>query len=152
MIVKNLGSVNSYLVSHSEGILHRNYKGRWYPVCKHASKWAMEACEAEVGKLNSQPQMTIKTNPMSGLFIEPSHNHEKQQVNDYVPVLKETCQLNRDASPEENHFVYVKCDQPKCGSSKLGETNIRVTRNADDKEDKDFDLEATRIVGGGKYF
>jgi hypothetical protein len=151
MIVKSFGSVNSYLVSHSEGILHRNYKGRWYPVCKHASKWAMEACKAEVGKLNSQPHMTIKSGQISGMFLEPSLNHENLQV-DYEPKFKETCKLDRDASPDENHFVYVKCDQPKCGSSKLSESNVRVTRNADDKNDqnKDVDLEATRIVGGGK--
>lgn len=149
MIVKNIGSVNSYLVSYSEGILHRNYKGRWYPVCQHASKWAIEACEAEIGKFNSKPHITIKSGQMSGLFIQPSFNNHHQQV-DYEPTIRETCQLSRDALPDENHFVYVKCDQPKCGSSKLSESHIRVTRNIDDKEEMDIDLESTRIVGGGK--
>lgn len=150
MIVKSFGSVDSYLVSHSEGVLHRNHKGRWYPVCKHASKWAMEACDAEVGKLNSAPLMSIKSGQISGVFIQPSFNHEKQQV-DYEPIFKETCQLSRDAEPEENHFVYVKCDQPKCGSSKLNEGNVRVRRQTNAKNDEDENLESKRIVGGSNY-
>lgn len=167
MIVKNFGSVNSYLVSHSEGVLHRNYKGRWYPVCKHASKWAMEACEADIGKLNSKPHMTIKSGQISGMFIQPSFNHDNQQV-DYEPsfskhlnyliffkkkiITGESCQLDRDASPNDNHVVYVKCDQPKCGSSKLSESesSTRFTRQVDNTT-KEIELEATRIVGGGKF-
>ncbi|CRK92869.1 CLUMA_CG006281, isoform A [Clunio marinus] len=32
MIVNHVGGMLSYAVSHYEGILHRNHKGRWYPV------------------------------------------------------------------------------------------------------------------------
>lgn len=37
------------MISHTEGYLHHNYKGQWYPVCQDATKWAQEACDAELG-------------------------------------------------------------------------------------------------------
>lgn len=40
------------MVPHTEGILYRNFRGRWYPVCKHPYDWAKEACEAELGPLD----------------------------------------------------------------------------------------------------
>lgn len=43
--------LQSYMVSYSEGFLHRNYKGKWYPVCNNPEKWAKEACEAETGEV-----------------------------------------------------------------------------------------------------
>lgn len=39
------------MVSYTEGYLHRNYGGRWYPVCENPMKWAIDACEAESGPL-----------------------------------------------------------------------------------------------------
>lgn len=40
------------MVSYTEGFLHRNYKGRWFPVCNEPLDWAKEACEAELGDLD----------------------------------------------------------------------------------------------------
>lgn len=40
------------MVSYSEGFLHRNFKGKWYPVCHNPDKWAAEACESEIGPLD----------------------------------------------------------------------------------------------------
>lgn len=37
------------MVPYTDGILHRNYRGRWYPVCENPNAWAKEACEAEIG-------------------------------------------------------------------------------------------------------
>lgn len=42
----------SYLVSSTEGYLHRNFKGRWYPVCRNGMHWARKACEAEIDHLD----------------------------------------------------------------------------------------------------
>lgn len=39
------------MVSYTEGYLHRNYRGVWYPVCENPIKWAREACAAESGPL-----------------------------------------------------------------------------------------------------
>lgn len=38
------------MVPHTEGLLYRNFRGRWYPVCKDAMDWAKEACETELGE------------------------------------------------------------------------------------------------------
>lgn len=35
------------MVSYAEGYLHRNFKGKWYPVCQNPMKWARDACQAE---------------------------------------------------------------------------------------------------------
>lgn len=67
MIVQQIGNMNSYTTSFSEGILHRNYKGRWYPVCKNPMKWADEACEIELGKINFEPVLTIKSGQIEGM-------------------------------------------------------------------------------------
>lgn len=54
LIITNYSLSNSALfilqkfkVSNSLGFLHRNYKGKWYPVCTNAEYWANEACDAE---------------------------------------------------------------------------------------------------------
>lgn len=39
------------MVSYSEGFLHKNYRGKWYPACLAPEQWAKEACEAEAGTL-----------------------------------------------------------------------------------------------------
>lgn len=144
MIVKYEGSVTtSYLVSHSEGILHRNYKGRWYPACKSSMKWAVEGCEREVGKQNQQPQIKIKSGQISGVFIQPSINQQNQPV-DYE--FTEFCHLEKQTTPQENHVIFVKCPEPKCGSSKFKDENSRIVRQTEDE------LKESRIVGGGNFW
>jgi hypothetical protein len=76
MIVKHFGAMLSYAVGHSEGILHRNFKGRWYPVCKSPKNWAIEACEMEVGKLELEPFLSVRISQIPGPFIQPSVNQQ----------------------------------------------------------------------------
>lgn len=151
MIVKNSPSATtSYLVSHSEGVLHRNYKGRWYPVCKNAAKWAFEACEAEVGSLNEQPQLIIKSAQISGLFIQPSMNPQNQPV-DYQPLITEFCKLEKGTAEGENQLVLVKCPKPQCGRTKVKGVSVRAKRQTEVTVDqKDDELKESRIVGGSK--
>lgn len=40
-----------HMVPQTQGFLHRNYKGNWYPVCENGLQWARQACEAEIGDL-----------------------------------------------------------------------------------------------------
>lgn len=142
MIVQYKGTITtSYLVSHSEGILNRNYKGKWYPVCKNAEKWSIEACNIELGTVDEKPQIQIKSGQILGQFIQPS------DISNSDPILTDFCRLDENVAPNENHVIYVKCPQPKCGSSKAEEKNIRVVRQAEYDVD---DLKETRIVGGGK--
>ncbi|XP_055376731.1 serine protease nudel [Condylostylus longicornis] len=45
----------------TDGILHRNFKGKWYPVCgENSMAYATEACENEVGKLTEAPRSCEK--------------------------------------------------------------------------------------------
>jgi hypothetical protein len=89
----------SYAVGHSEGILHRNFKGRWYPVCKSPNNWAIEACEMEVGKLELEPFLSVKISQIPGPFIQPSVN---QQSIDSQPSFTDNCQLGKTEG-DENH-------------------------------------------------
>lgn len=38
------------MVPYTEGILYRNFRGRWYPVCTAPMDWAKDACESEMGE------------------------------------------------------------------------------------------------------
>lgn len=40
-------------VAYTSGLLHRNWKGRWYPACTgpEVTDWAVQACQVEVGEL-----------------------------------------------------------------------------------------------------
>lgn len=145
MIVKHFGAMLSYSVSHSEGILHHNFKGRWYPVCKNANNWAVDACEMEVGKLSLAPFMAVKSIQLAGPFIQPNINQQNQViVTD--PTFTESCQLGK-IFDDENHVMFVKCPLPTCGSSKLFEQTIPREREQKNQTRITRDTEE-RIVGG----
>jgi Trypsin/Low-density lipoprotein receptor domain class A len=140
MIVKNIGSVTSYSSAYSEGILHRNYKGRWYPVCKNSNKWALEACDAEVGMMAEKPMLSIKSVQMGGPFIQPS-------MIEFEPTFTDECHLDKIVK-DENHIVFVKCPPPTCGISNFDGKKIkREAATANGDED---DLKLNRIVGGNE--
>lgn len=40
------------MVPYTEGILYRNFHGRWYPVCDNGMNWAVEACVSEIGEIS----------------------------------------------------------------------------------------------------
>ncbi|XP_068631440.1 serine protease nudel [Battus philenor] len=44
-----------FAVSNTEGFLHRNFKGNWYPVCKNPYMWAHDACRRETGLIIRPP-------------------------------------------------------------------------------------------------
>lgn len=143
MIVQQLGSVSSYSASHLSGILHRNYKGRWYPVCKQPTVWAVEACEAENGSEDFVPILSIKSGPVSGPFISRGATDMDQSVfSDFCRY--ERNQLGRD----ENHLIHVRCGNPKCGISKIdSKKEVRRKRQAVD-ENQSPEVQSARIVGG----
>lgn len=45
------------MVPYTEGILYRNFRGRWYPVCEDPMDWAIEACEAEMDEFSEYLQI-----------------------------------------------------------------------------------------------
>lgn len=145
MIVRHVGAMLSYAVSHSEGILHHNFKGRWYPVCRNANNWAVDACEMEIGKLSAQPTSSIKISMIPGPFIQPNINQQNQVI-DSDPIFSDNCHLDKIQS-DENHLIFVKCPQPQCGISKLLEQKIPAMRQNVNSTRHKRDAEA-RIVGG----
>lgn len=134
MIVSNIGSMFSYATSYSRGILHRNFRGRWYPVCKNAEKWALEACQNEIDESNEAPLLVVKRTKIPGPFIQPNGVGE--------PIFPEKC-LIESASNDENNIVFVECPSPKCGTSNLSGMSSSQTRSKRAKRQDD-----TRIVGG----
>lgn len=143
MLVRNVGAMLSYTVSSSEGILHHNLKGRWYPVCMNSNRWAIEACEMELGKLEAHPFISIKSMQVPGPFLQPNNSPNGP------PVFTDHCKLEKEDNEADNHAVFVKCPPPLCGSSKLrdlGHIDIELGprgRNSDNETVAD-----ARIVGG----
>ncbi|XP_062549399.1 serine protease nudel [Armigeres subalbatus] len=133
MLVRDLRSPLAFTVGHSVGILHRNYKGKWYPVCHNPLSLAKEACEAELGPSHRDPVIVQHHGDLPGPFIQP--NLRSHHV--FQPEFTDTC----------NGLInYVKCPPPKCGSTKQSEMeNVRIKirgkRNAS---------EILQIVGGTK--
>lgn len=138
LIVRNFGAILSYSVSHSEGILYRNFKGQWYTVCDNPEDWATEACEMELGKPAAPPQISRRKIQTSRFpFIQPNINSQNQII-ESQPQFTERCQLEKNLG-DADQLVYVKCSEPKCGSSKQHDQSFqfRKARDAD-----------VRIVGG----
>lgn len=109
LIAKNIGHHLSYTVSYTEGFLHRNYKGKWYPVCENPMKWAQEACQAEVGNLNRDPILTYKAGIIPGPFIHQSIIEMGE------PVITETCPTIMNMIGK-SVYLYVTCPPIQCGT------------------------------------
>lgn len=111
ILVKDIGPPTAYSVSHGEGYLHRNYRGRWYPVCSDHLVWAREACGAETGIVEPNPLVTFHIADLPGPFIS-------RRVNEHHSVIEESPSLSRrclSGDGAQSLIVHVKCPSPKCG-------------------------------------
>jgi hypothetical protein len=99
ILVQDVRTHLSALVPYTEGILHRNHKGVWYPVCNEPMVWAREACEQEIGVLSKDPELKFQAVQVFGPFIHYS-------LKGLQPRFSETCL---------HHAVVVKCPPIKCG-------------------------------------
>lgn len=117
ILVKEIGPPTAYLVSYSEGFLHRNYRGRWFPVCDDHGVWGREACEAEIGILDQAPDVSFRSGVVPGPFISRSMNLRHPNIEEN-PNFKDTCTLG---SANQNVIMHVKCPPVKCGTVKKGE-------------------------------
>lgn len=100
------------MVSYTEGFLHRNYKGKWYPVCDNPLKWAREACESEIGPLDVDPLISYKSGFMPGQFIQPSGS---SIIDLSEPIITDKCPLG--PNKKVNVILHVKCPSIKCGKT-----------------------------------
>uniref|UniRef100_A0A182MEN1 Peptidase S1 domain-containing protein n=1 Tax=Anopheles culicifacies TaxID=139723 RepID=A0A182MEN1_9DIPT len=136
MLVRDLGHYLAYSVPHSSGVLHRNYRGKWYPVCNNPSQWAREACDAEVGPQEREPLLSHGHGSLPGPYISQRANSAVSQ-----PEFTEGC---------NGVYVQVKCPPVRCGTSKLQEQHmarisVRSRRTATNESEL---VESVRIVGG----
>uniref|UniRef100_A0A336MDC0 CSON014457 protein n=1 Tax=Culicoides sonorensis TaxID=179676 RepID=A0A336MDC0_CULSO len=131
IIVKNIGGYLSHEVSYTDGFLYRNFKGKWYPVCKNPENWAKMACDAEVGHSSENPRIVNQPNPnVLGHFV----SNKGGSLQD--PDVHEHC----DAP------TYVSCPQIKCGRVKNPHEPSKKKRQT--PSPLKFDNETVSIVGG----
>ncbi|KAJ6641084.1 Serine protease nudel [Pseudolycoriella hygida] len=146
MITRTVGQQLSYMVSYTEGYLHRNFRGVWYPVCENPRKWAMHACEAECGILEGEPSLSYLPGNLPGPYIRPSMKNS--EIDTEPPELTPSCPLGVSS---ENTILFVKCPPMKCGVRKVNDfaksrLRIREKRNQEKTlRDKRAD---DRVVGG----
>ncbi|KAL9904995.1 serine protease nudel isoform 3-T6 [Glossina fuscipes fuscipes] len=93
-------------VSFSEGYLHRNYRGRWYPVCNNAGQWAREACENEGGHVGT-PSISFRAISLPGPFIELIWPGQSR--------FSRSCQKRNSHDTLIDQATYVICNLPQCG-------------------------------------
>ncbi|XP_037043608.1 serine protease nudel-like isoform X2 [Bradysia coprophila] len=143
MITRTIGEQLSYMVSYTEGYLHRNFKGVWYPVCDNPAKWAREACAAECGPLQGEPTLTYLPGNIPTPYIRRS-----LRSRDDLPEIMESCPLGPN---NKNVVLHVKCPPIKCGLQQLifktkPMLRVREKRNmAEPPRNKRAD---DRVVGG----
>uniref|UniRef100_A0A182K055 Peptidase S1 domain-containing protein n=1 Tax=Anopheles christyi TaxID=43041 RepID=A0A182K055_9DIPT len=135
MLVRDLGHYLAYSVPHSSGVLHRNHRGKWYPVCNNPAQWAREACETELGPLDREPLLSHGHGSLPGPYISQRANSAVSQ-----PEFSDAC---------NGVYMDVKCPTVRCGTSRLHEQhaariNVRTRRNTNESEI----VESVRIVGG----
>lgn len=142
ILVKEIGPPTAYTVSYSEGYLHRNYRGQWFPVCDDQGVWAREICEAEIGEDIEPPEITLRSVFMSGPFISRSFIPHGSKI-DELPIFKDNCL--QPANGNQNFIAHVKCSSAKCGTVKKQEPKspLRI-RNFDRMKRDDL----LGIVGG----
>lgn len=143
ILVKNVGPPANYMVSYAEGLLHRNYKGRWYPVCDEPMEWAREACDAEIGPLGTDPLLMHTLSRLPGPFISHVSNRQFAHIEE-LPRFSATCS---SASGQSGGGVYVKCPRANCGTVKKPEPKLPLRiRGAIDRNERDENI--LGIVGG----
>lgn len=132
-------------VSFSEGYLHRNYRGQWYPVCNNAGQWAREACENEGGHVG-MPTISFRAISLPGPFIELIWPGQLR--------FSHSCQKRNSHDMLINQATYVICNLPQCGvvKQRLESVSLRNSKKTATSQThhkkrlvKDGD---ERIVGG----
>nr|AID60334.1 ovarian serine protease [Nilaparvata lugens] len=111
----------SFSVPSSQGILHRNWQGNWYPACPDlrtgSSVWANTACSAEVG--NSLPpklEYLSVSHHYNGLFLTP--------IDDEHLALTNGCGKTGIAT-------FVTCADMQCGT--------RMYKPSSEERNEDYD-------------
>ncbi|XP_039277235.1 serine protease nudel [Nilaparvata lugens] len=118
----------SFSVPSSQGILHRNWQGNWYPACPDlrtgSSVWANTACSAEVG--NSLPpklEYLSVSHHYNGLFLTP--------IDDEHLALTNGCGKTGIAT-------FVTCADMQCGTRMYKPSSEERNEDYDSIDDSNF--------------
>ncbi|XP_050544964.1 serine protease nudel-like [Daktulosphaira vitifoliae] len=100
-----------FFVSYSSGLLHHNWKGKWYPVCSgdNLDKLADEACSVESGKKLKPHKIEFVTEPISytGPYLSIYNNNIE---------FEDSCHYQG---------VLVQCGAADCGTR----SNFKLSKN-----------------------
>ncbi|XP_070512102.1 serine protease nudel isoform X2 [Cardiocondyla obscurior] len=114
LLEKHMDSNDIFMVGYTEGYLHKNVRGQWYPVCSKTLSWAIFACASEIGRpLTSLPEMEIVfENSFQNPYVIESNNGGIQTA---------SCQ---------GAAVFVKCPPLPCGTKTLPRQSSSLASNA----------------------
>ncbi|XP_050596291.1 serine protease nudel isoform X2 [Bombus affinis] len=94
---------NLFTIGYTEGYLHKNYKGQWYPVCPPIDGWAKDACISEIGlQINKAAEIkvhSVPSNAYQGPYLTRVNNQTK---------LIPSCM---------NTAIFVRCPRFSCGTT-----------------------------------
>ncbi|XP_078053187.1 serine protease nudel [Augochlora pura] len=130
---------NLFTIGYTEGYLHKNYMGQWYPVCTPTESWSKDACSSEIGsEIDEAPiirMQMIPPNVYQGLYIA--------EVNDEVKLVPSCL----------NSAAYVRCPRFPCGTRVSTTEDLQlpdVLKNDRSDEDDSVNdiLGSPRVVGG----
>ncbi|KAG7203877.1 hypothetical protein KM043_017931 [Ampulex compressa] len=119
-----------FTIGYTEGYLHKNLNGQWYPVCSKMMAWAIDACISEIGlEIRGKPEIQMKTlpnNSYKGLYIMDVEG---------VPRIVKSC---------SNTMTYVRCPRPPCGtrSSYRFHSNDSVSASTEENDLEKFETNA----------
>lgn len=147
------------MVSYTEGYLHHNFKGKWYPVCDRPEQWASDACRSEIGpSATGTPIISYLNAALPGQYVQPAASGAPA-IDLADPVFSDHCSI-----AGTNVILHVKCPPMQCGRTTELETVkslLRIRQSGEDKETGDKKRyeggrrprrsaadEEVRIVGG----
>ncbi|KAK9505602.1 hypothetical protein O3M35_009614 [Rhynocoris fuscipes] len=145
IITDFVGHHSTIIMSYGKGYLHKNWKGKWRPVCAHETFqiWAQQGCDAEFGKFNSKAELLVK--PLPGNYNGPFIGIDP--AGDVVLV---------DKCPND-YTTWVDCKQIRCGirmqqKNSDGELYDRYKRFTQAISQSNNNLGSLYSLNGDNYF
>nr|XP_012227219.1 PREDICTED: serine protease nudel [Linepithema humile] len=111
-----LSQEDTFTVGFTQGYLHKNVKGQWYPVCSISSSWAVDACQSE----SDQPLTTMPK-------IDTVHFSDTFKGS-YVKESGNQIELVNDAQCSDT-AIFVRCPSLPCGTRISSRANFSFNRN-----------------------
>ncbi|XP_045490319.1 serine protease nudel isoform X3 [Pieris rapae] len=118
MLAPSLHNKPLFGISNTEGYLHRNFKGKWYAVCKNPYMWAHDACRRETGLIIRPP------------YIQEHKIDPLLKVN-YINTAPGGL-IHNSTSCYNSTAIYVTCPDLLCGTRILTSSQL-IRENAENQ-------------------